>query len=298
MHYDDIDTLERQKRREERAARLRAEQMAMLLASARTLIPDHGIAMPLSRVAVHAGVPRRAAAALVSTTADLAVALVCAALRALIETTAPCVSDTPAEYAARLVRAVHADAPAHRIHWALTCGLPGWQRAEVDATADFLAFALGSALFELRAGPGACDPAAARLAGTRLLALARAAALGPAMPDARAEGTALVAMLDAALPDAALPDAPLTVAPLTDAPMSELVIADHAFADADMPDANMAAPVPAARAADAPQRIGARLPALSPALAPVMAWPRDDDPPPHLPPYRLSAPPAHGPPPG
>ncbi|WP_048860809.1 hypothetical protein, partial [Acidisphaera rubrifaciens] len=154
MHYDDIDRLERQKRREDRAARLRAEQMEMLLASARTLIPDHGIAVPLARVAVHAGVPRRVAAALVSTTVDLAVALVCTSLRALIDTTAPCASDTPAEYAARLVRAVHGDAPAHRIHWALTCGLPGWQRAEVDAAADFLALALGATLFELRAGPG------------------------------------------------------------------------------------------------------------------------------------------------
>ncbi|WP_048861776.1 hypothetical protein, partial [Acidisphaera rubrifaciens] len=85
MHDDRDEREARRRRREAQERRLDEERIDMLLAAARTLVPDLGVEVPLSRLAVHAGLSRRAAAALFDTTAEVAAALVRATWRRLAE---------------------------------------------------------------------------------------------------------------------------------------------------------------------------------------------------------------------
>ncbi|WP_048860592.1 hypothetical protein, partial [Acidisphaera rubrifaciens] len=64
MRYDPYDAEERRERRETERARLRAAQREELLAAARVMLPEYGLALPLGRLAVEAGVARTAAATL------------------------------------------------------------------------------------------------------------------------------------------------------------------------------------------------------------------------------------------
>jgi hypothetical protein len=178
--------------REAARRRLRNRQREDLIASARVLIPEHGLAVPLARIAVHAGVTRHAAAGLFNATTDLATELVRRAWLALIEAAAAPDVATPDTFVSRLIAAIRADAPAHRIHRALACGAANWQRETIEATEALLAHALGAALSELSPGTAADDAPAL---GRRLLALARDAALAPDLSDADAEAAAIVAFL-------------------------------------------------------------------------------------------------------
>ncbi len=195
--HDPNPDLSPTQRREAARRRQRNRQREDLIAAARVLIPEHGLGLPLGRIAVHAGLSRHAAAALFNATTDLAVELVRRAWLLLIETLVPEPDARPAEkILARLIDAIRADAPAHRIHAALCFGLAAWQRETLAHIDALLALVVGEAL-----GPALPPDAAAGL-GRRVLALARAAALDPGAGDAPAEAARLATML-----------APLLVAP-------------------------------------------------------------------------------------
>jgi hypothetical protein len=192
MWHDPDAALARQHQREAARRRRRNRQREDLVAAARVLLPEHGLALALGRIAVHAGLTRHAAQALFNATTDLATELVRSALFALLEHMAPQPGAPPEQVLARLIAAIRADAPAHLIHAALACGAAGWQRAILTHAEGLLALTLTEALGHA-AGPASLE--AGQRLGHRVLALARAAALSPQCADVGAEAARLAAML-------------------------------------------------------------------------------------------------------
>jgi hypothetical protein len=207
----------RQHQREAARRRHCDRQREDLIAAARVLIPAHGLAIALGRIAVHAGLTRHAAAGLFNATSDLATELVRRAWLALTEQLAPQPGATPEQLLTRLIEAIRADAPAHLVQSALGCGATQWQRDILDHAEAILALTLTEAL--CHAAPHLA-PAGPQL-GHMVLTLARDAALAPHAPDARAEAVVITAMLGA--PAAAAvslpaPDGPAAPGELRPAP--------------------------------------------------------------------------------
>jgi hypothetical protein len=117
-------------------------------------------------------------------------------LYALMEAIAPTPDSTPQDFIAGLIRAIRADAAAHRIQAALCCGTERWQRETIDHAEYLLAFSVTQGLQETWPALDAHDLA---LMGGRVLALARQAALADAAPDAGAEAAFIIAMIAAGL---------------------------------------------------------------------------------------------------
>jgi hypothetical protein len=218
MCADPETALARHHQRQAAHRRRQNSQRDDLFAAARVLIPEHGLAIALGRIAVFAGLSRHAAQGLFNATTDLATALVRLAFLALIETVAAPEAATAEHFVARLIVAIRADAPAHRIHQALACGAAAWQRETIAAAEHLLVLTIAECLTAV------CPdlPAEAGLA-RRVLALARQAALAPDAPDAQAEAAVIAGMLAASLarPAAAAVDA--NAAPVPPAPPATAV---------------------------------------------------------------------------
>lgn len=142
----------------------------MLLAAARTLVPDHDIGLPLSRRAVHAGLSRRVAAALFDATGEVAAALVRATWRRMAELMAQPAGIAPAAYIARLILVLRGEARVEHVRQALVCSMPRWEADELAEEEAALLFAVAEGLARLWPALGAEAPAISR----RVLALARA----------------------------------------------------------------------------------------------------------------------------
>lgn len=206
MYDDDDDPARAFRRRRQKleAARCRweAEQREVLIAAARTLLPDHGLALPIGRIAVQAGLPVATARRLFNSTVDLAATMVHHAWMRLIECTAE--GDTAEAMLTRLILEMRTDRALQRIHAALTCGAPLWQRQNIDTAEAGLALAVGIALHDR-------VPSLARLPadalGQQALALLRVAVLVRPAADARVEARTIAAMLDAAALAAPAPEA-------------------------------------------------------------------------------------------
>jgi len=195
--WDELDNaLARRRRLLEARRRWQASQCRDLLDAARVLILEHGLRVPLGHIAVHAGLPRQAARAMFNSTAAVATELVRRALYALMEAIAPTPDSTPQDFIAGLIRAIRADAAAHRIQAALSCGTERWQRETIDHAEYLLAFSVTQGLQETWPELAAQDLAPM---GGRVLALARQAALANAAPDAGAEAAFIIAMIAAGL---------------------------------------------------------------------------------------------------
>ncbi|WP_048860577.1 hypothetical protein, partial [Acidisphaera rubrifaciens] len=150
MHDDSDDPARafrrRRQRLEEARARWEGEQRDMLIAAARMLLPDHGLALPLGRIAVQAGLPPSTARRLFNSTVDLAATMVHQAWMRLVEATAE--GETAEAMLAHLILAMRADRALQRIHAALACGAAPWQRQTIDGAEAGLALAVGMALHD------------------------------------------------------------------------------------------------------------------------------------------------------
>jgi hypothetical protein len=184
----------------------RASQREDLFHAARILIPEHGIAIALARIAVHAGLSRHAAAALFNATSDLATELVRRAWHALIEATAPTADTTPAQFLAGLIRALRDDPAVHRIHQTLACGTPAWQRTTIAEAETLLARGVAQGLRDTWPDRGADI---GETLGRRVLVLLRDAAFAPHAPNPDAEAALITAVAAATLAY----DSPNTAAP-------------------------------------------------------------------------------------
>jgi hypothetical protein len=195
--WDEPDNaLARRRRHHEARRRWQESQRRDLLEAARVLILEHGLRVQVAHIAVHAGLPRHAGTAMFNTTAAVATELVRRALYALMEAIAPTPDSTPQDYIAGLIRAIRADAAAHRIQAALSCGTELWQRETIDHAEYLLAFSVTQGLQETWPAIAAHDLAPM---GRRVLALARQAALAPGAPDEAAEAAFITAMIAAGL---------------------------------------------------------------------------------------------------
>jgi len=216
-----IAALQRQAARDALRRRRQQTQRDDLLEAARALLPDHGLALPLPRFAVHANVPRYTAAGLYNGTGELAAAYVTRAIYHLIERTAPADGASPADFLAHLIEAMRAAPEPHRVIRAMECGQTPRLLAAAREADLLLARAVGMGLAEVwPANPSqpapAIPPEATEDIGHRALALLHAAARAPHAPPARAEAALIVEMLAPviasraaqAVTDAAAPDAP------------------------------------------------------------------------------------------
>lgn len=152
MRYDPYDADERRERREAERARLRGVQREELIAAARVMLPEHGLALPLGRLAVEAGVARTTAAALFDNSGAVAAALVQAALLRLTEAVSP--APGLAATVARLIMALRAEAPALRIRAAFACGTPRYHRDRLAHAEQLLALAVAESLCAAGRAPG------------------------------------------------------------------------------------------------------------------------------------------------
>lgn len=264
---------ERATRRAEQAQALLLARREQLAAAACLLMPDHGIGVPVARLAVQAGMPVRAARAIYNAGADVALDAVRVAWHDVIDRSAPVPGDRPAEFVARVIHALRMVRGAERIAQAMVCGALHWQREAVAEAEAFLAFALGGGLGDTLAPAGPVLPAAGFAAvGAPLLALARLAAADTRPVDAAAARIAamLLPAIDAAIAEAAAaPPAPAPAPCPADAPDAPSPDVSPEASPEASPDAS---PAPGDGTLD-PRQPDGRRPALTEPLAQPPAQP-------------------------
>lgn len=264
--------------------RLRATRREALLEAARVLLPDHGIAYPLARIAVHAGLPRAAASSLFNATTDVATELVCRDWAALAEIMPgeahadAATAEAATAYVARLIGRLRAYRRTQIIRDGLSCGAAGWQIQRMEDVEATLARTVGRALLgQAAAGLSADAAAGAALSLGRLtLALCGVVVRRASRVDAVAEARIIVAML---APTVAILLAPPVPAPVSAAARPKVPAPAVPAPAVPAPMATRpAAPTPA-RAAVAPLAAppvkAARLDPLPPAFPPRDLSPRD-----------------------
>lgn len=265
--------------------RLRATRREALLEAARVLLPDHGIAYPLARIAVHAGLPRAAASSLFNATTDVATELVCRDWAALTAEIMPgeahadaATAEAATAYVAWLIGRLRAYRRTQIIRDGLSCGAAGWQIQRIEDAEATLARTIGRALLgQAAAGLSADAVAGAALSLGRLtLALCGVVVRRASRVDAVAEARIIVAML---APTVAILLAPPVPAPVSAAARPKVPAPAVPAPAVPAPMATRpAAPTPA-RAAVAPLAAppvkAARLDPLPPAFPPRDLSPRD-----------------------